>query len=135
MDKLYSKRVLIYKAALCVILAPLYALLSVVVSSDNTILYLIVSCVPIGCVYTIPFWASLVHIKKYRVGKVGKYVLYDAVSCFLPAVFGFLALEIVTAIANGSTSADGFVTMIFFVIFSLLSALFWLMYLIYSKIK
>ena len=135
MDKLYSKTALIYKAAFCVMLAPLYALFSMTIRIDDAFLYVIVSVLPIGCLYTLPFWPSLISIKKYRVSKIGKYILFDFLVCFLPALLGILFSEIITTLINGATLADGFATVIFFVIFSIVSLVFWLLYLVFSKIK
>ena len=135
MDKLYSKRVIIYKAVLCALLAPLYALLSYSIPSDNFFLYLAVTTVPIGCIYTLPFWTTLNWIRKYRVEKIGKYMLLDFLLCLIPATFSFLLFEIITAILNGTTAADGFVTVIFFIVFIIISLVFWLLYFVFSRNK
>lgn len=135
MDKFYSKRALIYKTSFSLMLAPLYALLSMTVKIEDAFLYLIVSILPIGCLYTVPFWPSLVTVKKYRVPKIGKYVILDILACLLPAFCGILLFDIITALVNGTSFADGFSTLIFSVIFSLVSFVFWLLYLLLSKIK
>ncbi|MBO5870490.1 MAG: hypothetical protein J6Q89_07055 [Clostridia bacterium] len=135
MDKLYSKQILILKAVCCFLLAPLSALLSFLISVEDGFMYILLSVVPIGCLYTVPFWASLAYIKKYLVAKIGKYAIYDSITCLIPAIFGALAFEIIFVVINGKTAANGFVTLIFSTIFLIVSLIFWLMYWIFSYKK
>ena len=135
MDKLYSKQILILKAVCCFLLAPLSALLSFLISVDDSFVYILLSIVPIGCLYTIPFWATLSFVKKYRVARIGQYIVFDAVVCLIPAVFGALTFEIIFTVINGKTVSSGFVTLVFSFIFIIASAIFWLMYWIFSYKK
>lgn len=135
MDKLYSKQSLIYKAVFSMMLAPLYALISFVLNVEDGFLHILISIVPIGCLYTIPFWFSLVFVKKHRVQGIGKYILLDVFITLIPAIFGILLLEIITAVVNGSTIADGFATVIFTFMFLAVSAVFWIFYFVFSRIK
>lgn len=135
MDKLYSKQILILKAVCCLLLAPLYALLSRLLTIEDGFVYILVSIVPVMCVYCLPFWLSLSYIKKYRVSTIGIYVLWDAVVCLIPAFLGTLFYEIVFSIVNGRNVSDGFVTLIFTAIFCIISFIFWVLYFIFSYKK
>jgi len=132
MDKLYSIKVLVLKAVFCFLLAPLYALISLLFTVEDGFMYILLSIIPTGCLFTIPFWFSLVKIKKYRVSKIGKYIVYDSITCLIPAIFSFLFLEVVSTITNGKSSADGFVTLVFSVIFLIVVFIFWFMYWLFS---
>ena len=114
------------------LLAPLYALLSLFVSVEDGFLYIVLSVLPVGCLFTIPFWLSLTHIKKFRVSKIGMYLIFDAVTCISPAIFGVLFFEIISTITDGKTFADGFVTLVFSIIFILIALIFWFMYWLLS---
>ncbi len=135
MDKLYSKQILILKAVSSILLAPIYALLSHLLTIEDGFVYILVSVVPIMCLYCIPFWLSLVQIIKFRVSHIGIYILWDATVCFVPAVLGTLFYEIIFSVVNGRSVTDGFVTLIFTIIFSVISLLFWLLYFVFSYKK
>ncbi len=135
MDKIYSKSAMIGKAVYCCMITPICILLSSFLNVVNPLLYVIIALIPIGCLYTVPFWISTAYIKKYRVGKIGKYVIYDLISCFVPAFFGILFFEIIYTIIVENIIASGLLTIIFSIIFIIVSALFWIAYLIFSKRK
>lgn len=135
MDKLYSKRANFIKILFCLLLAPVYYLISSVISIDDVFIYTFFSAIPVCCLYTIPFWLSVTHLKKYRVKKIGKYILYDFAFCFSPAIFGILFAEVISAIINGKTDADGIITAIFLIVFAIISVIFWLLYLLFSYKK
>lgn len=135
MDKLYSKSAMIGKAVYSTLITPACILISSFFNVTNPLLYIIIALIPIGCLYTIPFWISASYIRKYRVGKIGKYVIYDLISCFIPAFFGILFFEIIYTIIVENIIASGLLTIIFSIIFIIVSALFWIAYLIFSKRK
>jgi hypothetical protein len=132
MDKLYSKISLVIKAVFCFILAPLYALLSSLITVEDNFLFILLAIIPVASLYTVPFWFSLERFKRFRVKLIGKYILFDTITCLLPAVFGILVSEVLHALINGRTVADGIVTVIFATIFVLISVIFWLLYYIFS---
>ena len=135
MDKLYSKQAKIIKSVFSISLAPLYILISALLTIEDAFLYVVFSIIPIGSLYTLPFWLSLVQIKKYRVSKISKYIICDSLYNFLPAIAGILISEIIVTVVNGSTVADGVATAIFGIIFVLISLIFWLLYYIFSYKK
>lgn len=135
MDKLYSKQSLILKAVICILLSPLYILLSSLLTIENGFLYIIISALPIGCIYTVPFWLSLINIRKYRMNRIGQYIVYDMVSCLFPGIIGILFTEIIYTVVNSTVEAAGVITLMFGMIFLLISGAFWLMYFLFSKIK
>ncbi len=135
MDKLYSKHSLIIKAVFCFLLSPLYSVFSYLINIENGFLYIVFSILPIACIFTVPFWLSLVYIKKHRVVMKRKYIVYDTVSVIIPSFFGVLASEIVQILSNGKTAADGIVTVMLSAIFVLIASAFWLAYYIFSYKK
>ncbi len=135
MDKLYSKNALIIKAVACILLSPLYMLTSSLLDIQNAFIYVMVSIVPIGCLYTIPFWMSVAYLKKYRVSSIKKYILLDFLSCFITSFLGVLCSEIVLTVITADTSVAGLLTIIFAIIFLIISAIFWLIYLILARKK
>ena len=135
MDKLYSKPLLVIKAIYCICLCPLNVLISSYITVEDAFIYLMLCAVPVGCLFTVPFWFSAVYLKKYIVTKIGKYVLLDALSCVVPAIFGVLFTEIVYTIISETTVMAGIVTAIFTVIFIIVALVFWLIYLILSRQK
>lgn len=134
-EKVYSKSAIIIKVIFSLMLAPMYLLCSSFMNIEDGFLYIILSVVPIACLYTLPFWVSLVHIKKYPSQSIGKYILIDSISCLIPAVSGILITEIIITVINGKTIADGITTLIFTAIFAMISLIFWLLYFIFSKMK
>ena len=132
MDKIYSKQILIIKAVFCFLLSPLYSIFSYLINVDNVYIYVILSLMPIACIYTIPFWISLSYIKKYRVCKVRRYAYMDFVSVTLPSFAGVLTSEIVYIVSNGKSVLDGIVTLMLSMIFILIAFAFWIMYYIFS---
>ena len=134
-EKVYSKSAIIIKVIFSLMLAPMYVLFSSFMNIEDGFLYIILSVVPIACLYTLPYWVSLVYIKKYPSPSIGKYILFDFVSCLIPAFFGILIAEIIITVINGKTLADGITTLIFTVIFAVISLIFWLLYFIFSKMK
>lgn len=133
MDKLYSKTALAIKGVLCAFLSPLFFLLASVINIENSYLYVIVALLPIGCLYTIPFWLSLFHIKQYYTGKISNFVIYDSAYCLAPAFLGILFTEIVYTVLTQNSLSAGLITLIFTIIFVLISLLFWGLYYIFSK--
>ncbi|MBE6691778.1 MAG: hypothetical protein E7586_00395 [Ruminococcaceae bacterium] len=136
MDKLYSKAALITKAVFCVCLSPLYMLLSALLTIEDGFLYLVFSIVPVVCLYTIPFWITLIFIKKYPVVKIGKYALFDCLCCFAPAVLGMVLADVAYTVAWGATNVSGIMTLIFVVIYLIITLVFVLLYFLFSyKLK
>ena len=128
--KLYSKRSLVIKAIFCLMLAPIYMLASSLVNIDDAFIFTVVGIVPIGCLYTIPFWFTAVYLKKYRCDSLKKILLYDFISCVCPAFFGMLFSEIIYTIVNGTSFVDGIVTVIFAFVFLIITLVFWISYFI-----
>lgn len=135
MDKLYSKTALIAKTIFSVLLSPLFFILSFAMINDDTFLHIIFSALPIGCLFTIPFWMSLSKIKEYCLNGVRRYIMYDFVSCVIPAILGILFTEIIYTIIVQNVEGSGIFTLIFSAIFLIIAMIFWMMYIIFSRIK
>ena len=132
MDKLYSKQILIIKAVFCFLLSPLYSIFSYLIEVENAFLYVVLSLMPIACVYTIPFWVTLTFIKKYRVSKISKYAIIDLLSVMVPSFMGVLTSEVIYIISNGTSQLDGIVTLMLSAVFVLIALVFWLLYYVFS---
>lgn len=132
MDKLYSKQILIIKAVFCFLLSPLYSIFSYLIEVENAFLYVVLSLMPIACVYTIPFWVTLTFIKKYRVSKISKYAIIDLLSVTIPSFMGVLTSEVIYIISNGTSQLDGIVTLMLSAVFVLIALVFWLLYYVFS---
>ena len=132
MDKLYSKQILIIKAVFCFLLSPLYSIFSYLIEIENAFLYVVLSLMPIACVYTIPFWVTLTFIKKYRVSKISKYAIIDLLSVTVPSFMGVLTSEVIYIISNGTSQLDGIVTLMLSAVFVLIALVFWLLYYVFS---
>lgn len=132
MDKLYSKIALTTKTISCLLLVPLFFALASAMNDDLLLVKFVISAVVVGCVYTIPFWMSLSVIKKYRVNKIKKYIVNDFLFCYVPAVLGSLITEVVDSIIRSSIEMAGFITLVFMIILLVISAVFWLLYFLYS---
>ena len=132
MDKLYSKRILIIKAVFCFLLSPLYSIFSYLINIENVYLYVVMSLMPVACVYTVPFWLSVSFIKKHRVVKIGRYIKLDIISVLIPSFFGILMSEIIYIFTYGKSVIDGIVTLMYSIIFVLIAVLFWFAYYIFS---
>ncbi len=135
MDKLYSKSALILKASCCLLLAPICIILSSLIAINDSFLSIIISFVPIGCLYTIPFWISFKYIKSYKVISVGKYIIFDLIYCYLPAVLGILTSEIFYTVFAEKTIAAGIITLMLAIVFLIESLIFWFLYFVFSKRK
>lgn len=132
MDKLYSKQILIIKAVFCFLLSPLYSIFSYFINIENAFLFVVLSLMPIACIYTIPFWISLNYIKKHRVCKIRKYAIMDFVSVTIPSFMGVLTSEVIYILSNGKSALDGIVTAMLSLIFVFIAVVFWFMYYIFS---
>jgi hypothetical protein len=132
MDKLYSKQILIIKAVFCFLLSPLYSIFSYLIEVENAFLYVVLSLMPIACVYTIPFWVTLTFIKKYRVSKISKYAKIDLLSVTVQSFMGVLTSEVIYIISNGTSQLDGIVTLMLSAVFVLIALVFWLLYYVFS---
>ncbi len=133
MDRIYSKKALALKAVYCFLLPPVYLLLSSLITAEEPVLYVFLTFFPVGCAYTVPFWVTLSHIKKFPVKSIKAPVLYDLAFCLAPASLGAVLSEVVSVAVNGSDMADGFAAVALATIFALISGTFFLLYRIESK--
>ena len=131
MDKLYSKKALLLKGTYCFCLPLLHQLLTA--GESVTLLWLFVSFVLIGSMYTIPMWCSLSHLRRYRVSGVGKYILLDLASCFAPAVAASIVYEVAVELFVQTSAQNGLYTLLLFFILLSVSGVFWLQYLIAGR--
>lgn len=129
LERLYGLRALLIKGAYCFFLPLLQVLFTSGVSDAP--LWLFLSAVLLGSLYTVPFWCTLYALK--RIGKrprLLRLIALDAGCCLLPAVVSALAYETVVHLSANSSPLDGLYTLLVFFILLLISGLFWLLYLL-----
>ena len=116
------------KAVCCAMLGPVYVALNAIIEIAHMFLNVAVPVLIIACLYTVPFWLTLAQIKKYRVTGIKKPIKFDALFCAIPAIAGVIFTEIATVLFSGRGAADGFITVVFAVVFLIISAAFWALY-------
>ena len=131
MDKLYSKKALILKASYCFCL-PLFHQL-VTSGSGISLLWLFLSFVLIGSLYTVPMWFSLTYLRHYSVKKIGRYILFDLATCFLPAVLSSIIYEISVQFFVQASAQNGLYTLLIFFILLSVSGVFWILYILAGR--
>ena len=130
LGRLYGKRALLCKAAYCFFL-PLLHVLFTSGSLAESLLWLFVSTVLLGCLYTLPFWCTLSALR----GEEGpprllRCVGLDAGSCLLPAFASSLVYETVVHLSGNGSALDGLYTLLLFFSLLMISGLFWFLYLL-----
>ncbi len=135
MSNLYTKSSLLIKAVSCVLLGPLMMLLASLVDAVDPFVHILLASIPVGCLYTIPFWLTLKQFKTYRCSSIKSFALWDALSCLLPAVIGILFTEIVYTVISHDTLFAGFITLVFSAIFLAITFVFWLVYIVLVHFK
>lgn len=123
MEKLYSKQALLAKGAFCFFLP-----LAQQLFSTDELLWVFLSFVVLGCLYTIPFRLTLKKIYQEREKTVGKYILWDLASCYAPAVTAALLYEAYVEMFVQSAFQNGLYTLLLATILLLISGIFWLLY-------
>lgn len=127
-ERLYGRRALLLKGAYCFFLP----LLHVLVTSgplSRSLLWLFVSTVLLGCLYTIPFWCTASAIRKAeKPPRLLRCIGLDAGVCLLPAVTASLVYEVVLHLSGNGSLLDGLYTLLLFFILLPVSGLFWLLY-------
>lgn len=137
MNKLYSNKALIIKAFYSALIPLIYPISAAVIDIKHPFVYIILSAIPIACLYSIQFILNLSIMRKQSSKniKMGKYLLLDIGVSLSPSIVSILMCDIITSYLNGVIASAGFVTVIFISIFVILTLIFWGLYLIISKIK
>ncbi len=135
MNKLYSKTSLIIKAAFCLLIAPLCLVLTDFSKIDDGFSFVVLTVLTTGCFYTIPFWATVIYLKRFRVKRIKHFILWDMVVCLLPAIIGILIYDYSYTLINGTNLATGIISLIYISVFILIAVIFWILYFILFKIK
>ena len=123
MEKLYSKQALLLKGVFCFLLPLAHQLFA-----PDQLLWIFVSFVAVGCLYTIPFRLTLSKLSREGEKEVGKYVLLDLASCYAPAVTAALLYEAYVEMFVESAFQNGLYTLLLAIILLLISGIFWLLY-------
>ena len=123
MEKLYSKKALLVKGFCCFFL-PLAQQLFV----SDYLIWIFISFVAVGCLYTIPFRLTLSKLYKAGEKEIGKYILLDLASCYAPAVTAALLYEAYVEVFVQSAFQNGLYTLLLAIILLLISGIFWILY-------
>ncbi len=133
MDKLYSKSALILKTVCMSLLPVLSVLLAAVLQIGDGFLYVTVSLLPIGFLYTVPFWMSVRMLKRFRVADIKKFLLLDLATCFAPTALSCIITETVIAVVSKEKQGMGIMTLCVVAICFLITLIFWGLYCIFYK--
>lgn len=104
-------------------------------TDGDPFLWLYGSAMLVGCLYTFPFWCTLVCLRasKTRV-KIRRFIALDALSCFLPPFVSVLTYETVQAVRTvGASPLNGLYTLLLGAVLLLISCLFWALYFFASR--
>lgn len=128
LEQLYGRRALLLKGAYCFLLPLLHVLITSGPFSES-LPWLLVSTVLLGCLYTVPFWCTTAAIRKAK-GRLRlvRFIGVDAGTCLLPAFSAALLYETVLHLTGNGSSLDGLYTLLLFFILLPISCLFWLLY-------
>lgn len=126
MERFYSNRALFAKASFCFVLPFIYEVVKSGIPSDSLI-GLFYSNVLIGCLYTIPFWISVLQLHRFGADKLLRYILFDLAFCYAPAVISAIVLETISGLINPSF-LTGVFTLLLSIILLLISGVFWILY-------
>ncbi|MCH5183723.1 MAG: hypothetical protein J1E00_06070 [Oscillospiraceae bacterium] len=128
LEKLYGRRALLLKGAYCLFL-PLLHVLATSGSLAESLSWLFLSTVLLGCLYTLPFWFTASAIRKAKKHlHLLRFIALDAGTCLLPAFVSALVYETVLHLTENGSSLDGLYTLLLFFILLPISGLFWLLY-------
>lgn len=132
MDKLYGTRALLIKACYCFCL-PLLQLLLTAGSLGESLGWLFATTVLLGCLYTVPFWCSVVTLFRHGGSKLVRLIAWDALCCLAPAVGCSLLYEMGMHLFVRASALDGLYTLLLLIILLFISGIFWLLYRIAGK--
>ena len=109
------------------ILLPFVHIVMVSALSAESLLIFLYSNMMIGCLYTIPFWMSLIQLNRYGACRIGRYVLLDFVFCYVPVIASSIVYETVSGLMDPSP-LTGVFTLLLMIILMLISGAFWFLY-------
>lgn len=132
MDKLYSKKVLFLKATYCFCIPLVHQLLTAG-EFGTSLTWLFWSFVLVGSLYTVPFWISLRYLNRYRVSRIGRYIILDLATCFVPAFVSALLYECIVHMFVQASAQNGLYSLLIFFIFLSVSGVFGLLYKLVGK--
>ena len=128
LERLYGRRALLSKGTYCFFL-PLLHMLVTSGSLSESLPWLLVSTVLLGCLYTLPFWFTASAIRKAeKRQRLLRCIGLDAGVCLLPAFISALVYETVLHLSGNGSPLDGLYTLLLFFILLPISGLFWLLY-------
>ena len=133
MDKLYSRKAKVIKIIYCAFLPVLTVIISHICKIENGVMYLTACLIPSGCLYTVPFWMTVLKLKKIRAEKISPFVLTDLLTCAVPTVLSSVITEIISALVAGEKEGAGIMTLAVIMLVIVISLLFWLLYYLFSR--
>lgn len=133
--RLYGRRALLCKACGELLLPVLVLLVLSRQTDGNPFVWLYASALTVGCLYTFPFWCTLVCLRASKTRlKIRRFVALDALSCLLPPFASVLTYETVQAVRDASASPlNGLYTLLLGGSLLLISCLFWALYFLAAR--
>lgn len=132
-DRLYSKRYLLYKLTFVSLLPLLTELLATLFDAENAFVYLFVSIFLLGLAYTVPFLLTLKALRREAADSLGSIIIWDAAYLLFPAIISTVLCDAIFSMAGASSYGQGFFSMIVIAVLFLITASFWLLFLLFRK--
>ncbi len=135
LKKFYSRKWNIAKLILAVAVPPLTQLPSLFISEDNTLLALLIIMLISALLYVIPFVATLALIGLCKADTCKRCIALDALFLLCPVLLSSVATDVVDGIINGVTVMSGSFSVIFGILYILITVCFWGLYLLAAHIN
>lgn len=135
LDAFYSRKWNIARAVLAALVPPLAQVPSLLISDDDTLLVLLLIMFISALLYALPFIATLSLIKLCRSTSCRHCIACDAAFLLAPVVLSSVIMDAVDAVINGVTVMTGSFSVIFGILYILITVCFWGLYAISAHIN
>ena len=135
LDNFYSRKWNIAKLILSAAVPPLTQLPSLFIGEDNTLLALLIIMLISALLYVVPFVSTLALIKLCRADTCKRYIALDALFLLCPVLISSIVTDVADSIINGVTVMSGSFTVIFGILYVLISLCFWGLYALATHVN
>ncbi|HBR30547.1 MAG: hypothetical protein PHD46_04420 [Eubacteriales bacterium] len=137
-NKLYSKKILLYKLVYAVCLPFLTELIAMLFDYENPVIYLFSAMFMLGLLYTAPFALTLRALRRAPINKkagesLRKIIFNDLVYVLIPIILSTILCDVVFLIIYPETKYQGVFSALVISIVVLITLSFWLLYRLFMK--
>lgn len=137
-NKLYSKKLLVYKLIYIVLLPFLTELIAMLFNFENALVYLFSVLFSLGLFYSLPFIFTLKALRKEPLdkkagGTLGKIILWDILYLLIPVVISTILCDSIFLILDADSRGQGVFSALVISIVVLITLAFWLLYRLLQK--